>query len=355
VHFTGRAQDDHLPSRPGVSTTRPLFVPPTPIRPFNSPARPTSTSTSTTGAQDGAVRHHVGKTPQPRLFEGTDEEKMRAGYWLRSVNGYLRLEHKYRPDDELVEIFCSLLKGQAETWFRMEQELEGAAWTLERVFEAFLAKFTGESTNVLLQAKLEALTFSRKKDFTTFASQWQNLVAQLCTKEYALGEGPDSVLLGELFAAVIKKGDVAVWAKAIDSAPQGLSEWKAAVQRAITVIKVVDEARAKATGSNAYSVRSYHSARVNVMDGSEGETENERGEGESAEVNQMQGKSRQAGGGQQGNRPAPVRLYTDEEFAKVKKLGLCFYCGSGQHRLVDCENRKAGKPRSRATPAQLKA
>jgi hypothetical protein len=304
------------------------------------------------------TRSHGGRTPAPQRFKGTDAEKMKAGQWLKGVDDYFVLDHKHRSDGDLVRLFGQLLEDSALTWFRMHQLQEGEEWTLQRVYDAFGVQFTGSATSVLLQLQLDEMHFSRKKDFTSFASQWQNLIAQLYPMEWAMGQGPDSLLLGQLFADVIKRGDVAVWAKAIDSSPQGLAEWKASVQRAITVIKVTDDARARATGSSAYSTRSHPTTtvRVNAMEDGENDSENGRGEGEPGELNQMQSRPKPRGRQQGTERRAPgPLLYTPEEFQKLKDLKLCFHCGKDGHRVGDCADRKAGKPKTKATAVQLNA
>jgi hypothetical protein len=319
---------------------------------------PTGSAVPTHNGTMVDMRSHVGKTPPPQRFKGTDAEKMKASQWLKGVDDYFMLDHKHRTDDDLVRLFGQLLDDSALTWFRMNQMQEGEGWTLTRVYEAFAVQYAGSSTSVLLQSQLMDMQFSRKKDFTSFASQWQNLIAQLYPREWAMGQGPDGLLLGQLFADVIQRGDVAVWTKAIDSSPQGLAEWKAAVQRAITVIKVTDDARARAIGSSAYSTRSHPTTtvRVNAMEDGEHDNEYERGEGGTGELNQMQGRPRPRGGQQGTERRAPgPHLYTPEEFAKLKDLRLCFHCGRKGHRGVDCADRRAGKPKTKATAAQLNA
>jgi hypothetical protein len=207
-----------------------MFVPPTPIRPFNSPDRATRPSALTTEALTGGatlshndtvvdVRSFGGKTPVPHRFKGTDEEKIKVWQWLMGVDDYFALEHKNRSDADLVRLFGLLLEDSAQTWFRMKQRLEGAGLTLQRVYDSFLVQYAGAASDVLLQSRLEDLHFSRKKDFTTFSSQWQDLIAQLFPMEWTAGQGRDSLLLGSLFADVIKKDDVRVWAKAMDSQP----------------------------------------------------------------------------------------------------------------------------------------
>jgi hypothetical protein len=111
------------------------------------------------------------------------------------------------------------------------------------------------------------------------------------------------------------------------------------------------EARAKADKSSSYPTRtqSTSSVRANVM-------ENEREEGEPEEVNQMQGRSNARGGqNSQEGRPPRKFLYTQEEWAKVKVLGLCFHCGKDTHKVGECADRKAGKPKTKATAAALNA
>jgi hypothetical protein len=130
------------------------------------------------------------------------------------------------------------------------------------------------------------------------------------------------------------------------------------VQRAIAVIKATDEARAKSDKSSSYSNRSHTTTtvRANVMEEGEYDDEYERGEGELAELNQMQGTSRSRGGQNGRERRAPkTLLYTPEEWAKVKKLELCFHCGKSGHKVGECKDRKEAKPKTKATAAQLNA
>lgn len=294
----------------------------------------------------------------PQRFKGTDDEKIKVWQWLWGVDDYFALEFKNRSDADLVRLFGLLLEGSAQTWFRMKQRLEGAGLTLQRVYDSFLVQYAGAETDVLLQSRLEDLRFSRKKDFTSFTSQWQDLIAQRFPMEWAAGQGRDSLLLGSLFADVIKRDDVRVWAKAMDSTPQGLAEWKAAVQRAIAVIKATDEARAKSDKSSSYSTRSHTTTmvRANAIEEGGYDSEYERGEGEPGALNQMQGTSRSRGGqnGKESRAPRTL-LYTPAEWAKVKALRLCFHCGKPEHTVGECADRKAGKPRTKATAALLNA
>ena len=50
----------------------------------------------------------------------------------------------------------------------------------------------------------------------------------------------------------------------------------------------------------------------------------------------------------------PHVLRTDEEYERMKKTDLCLYCAKKGHRISACPDKAEGKPRTKATPEQLK-
>ena len=264
------------------------------------------------------------------------------------------------PDAWKVLNFGLKLEGPAQTWYRMKQMEVGNKWKFEDVERLFLEQYAGQATEALLDARLEDMKFSRKADFTTFTSRWMDLVAQRYPSEWA-SHGSGSHLLGTMFAALIQKSDLRVWAKAFETGPQSLTEWRVAVQNAITVVKVTEEARVRAAGhsSSASSSSRGHqgppsTVRANAVEDLDvfGEEEDPRAEGET--LSQMEGNTKRGKVDRAKRAPVP-RLYTDEEWDKVKKLGLCGYCAGKGHLYQHCPDRKAGKPRTKATAQQLNA
>lgn len=286
--------------------------------------------------------------PTPASFMGHDDDKVLARAWLSKADDYLQLSFPTYSDADLVRLFGLLLDGSARTWFTLCREEMGEAWTLHEVYAAFQTQFGGESTLALIRSKLDDLTFSLDADFTTFTSQWQDLIAQCYPREWAMARSPDSDrLLGTLFAEKIKAGSVRVWKEAYRSLPEGLQKWRIAVQHAIALLKVLDAAK----DPNRH--RSTNRARVNAIEHeSDGEGDT-REEGEPAEVNKMQGKGQK--GGSTASAKSPAMLYSPEEFELLKKKGLCAYCAKKGHMLKECPDKLAKKQKTKATPAQLNA
>lgn len=340
------AQDDNTQSILSPPP-QPLFATNTPYRPFTSPDRRVQPVRPVEGSRDN------GKLPDFRKFKGTDDDKIRARQWLRGADDYLRMGFANRSDADLVRLFGFLLEDSAQTWFYLTRDQKGDRWTLAEVYNAFEVQYAGEATNALLQAKLDGLSFSLKRDFTTFTSQWQDLVAQRFPREWAAGQGTDSELLGNLFSEKIKRDEVRVWIEAVRSQPRGLAEWKAAVQNAIAIIKLTEDAKAK----SSYYSRQHGTTNAHVNSMEEGEdTQDYRAEGEAphGEVNRAQVRQ-PTRGGPGNNSQKGGKMYSDAEWKKVIRLKLCSWCGRPGHFAQDCSDRKTGKDKTKATPEVLNA
>ena len=365
-----------FPARTRLSS--PLVSPP-PMAAFNSPLRPNRPSTTASAGEATAaarfVRQHGqdeealeygrsgrGKIPEPSKFRGTDDDKINARQWLTQADAFLSLAHGGRPDRQLVQVFGLMLDKPSSTWFSLTQQAaqqSGVEWKLQQVYDAFLVQYAGQDTDSLLKVKMEGLSFSRSKDFTTFVSQWQDLAAQRFPREWAMGQREDSRVLGDSFSNLIMRDDWDVWEKANELVRDGgLNDWKVAVQHAIVVLRRRQQSyRSRhSTSSSSHSApRHTTSVRANAIQ--EEDSEDSRGEGEPEEANKLQsrGDKQRKGGAKKGGAGKGGRLYTDAEYEKVKAKGLCGYCAQPGHIAWDCEDRKAGKPKTKASAEVLNA
>ena len=364
-------------STPFPARTRllsPLVSPP-PLAAFNSPLRPSRpSSTASTGEATAGrfVRQHSpddeghgysgrGKIPEPAKFRGTDDDKVNARQWLSQADAFLNLAHSGRSDHQLVLIFGLMLDKPASTWFSLTQQASqqsGAEWKLQQVYDAFLVQYAGQDTDSLLKVKMEGLRFSRAKDFTTFVSQWQDLAAQRFPREWAMAQREDSRVLGDSFSNIILRDDWEVWEKANESVRDGgLNDWKVAVQHAIVVLRRREQyhksRHSASSSSTSAAARHTTTVRVNAMqeEGQE-DSEDPRGEGESEEVNKLQAKARKP---KKGRADRSERLYSNEEYQKMLDKRLCLYCARPGHVARWCEDRKEGRPRTKATAEVLNA
>jgi hypothetical protein len=346
------------------------FVTPRSFLPFSSPQRVEHSSSSSASNRPQATvvadvsthsndyRSKATKAPEPKKFRGTDVDRMGAKQWLRSVDDYLSITASNQSQGNLVKLFGLNLEGPALTWFHIQREKEGEGWTLDRVYADFLDLYTGGVTQSLLESKLEGLKYNRSKDLTSFNAEHEGLISQVFPEEWA--RGGENTLLAKTYENIIKNGDIELWMEAKRANPKSLVEWRAAVQNAYVLLREIGKVKVRGGQSNSWhrsSSSSSTSVRVNQMEtgkaeshGEEGETE-EREEGQAESLNAM----RSARGGKEKGKSRPGNIrYTDEEYEVLKKSNLCLYCVKPGHRVKECPDRAAGKPRTKATPEQLK-
>lgn len=338
------------------------FVDPTPFVPFSSPQRasalpvvspvvgvdaPPAPVVSSHAVSGGAMRP---KIDMPEKFKGSPKDRSRCREWLRQVDDYMNLTALGQSDAFHVMLFGQLLGDSAQTWFQGRREREGSVWTLQSLYDEFLIAYSGQATQTLWESSLDTMRWNRRKDVTAFAAEWEAIIMRLYPQEWAGGVGVDgSVLFGKMFSVKILEGDDEVWREAKRSRPHTLIEWKVAVQEAVTLLEQLKSV------ANRRRVSPVTATQVNNIHGTD-DGSSEREEGEPEELNQVQASSKTRGG-QSGNvkRVPKKLLYTAEEFEKVKAKQLCFYCGQPGHAISDCADRKAGKPKTKATAAVLNA
>ena len=175
-----------------------------------------------------------------------------------------------------------------------------------------------------------------------------------------------SRLLASKYEAIIKAGDFELWDKAADSRPVGLDAWKVAVQDAYVRLSEsrreiglpwpflypLDRFRPQPTSAAVKVNGMQVEGKVEqTWERAEGEEEEPSGE---AELYKMQAGKAKLGNRGKGKGKHSIRLYTDEEYERMKKTDLCLYCAKKGHRISVCPDKAEGKPRTKATPEQLK-
>ena len=278
-----------------------------------------------------------------------------------------------------------MLDGSALTWFMNLQtraERESRELTLQQVFDAFVKTYEGGLSQRLGEQELNSLTYlkGRCKDLNATDNEFDRLAQELYP---GAEESPAAVaLLARCYSEIIRRGDEALWEKAMDAQPHTVDEWKAAVQNAYTIM----EAKAAATrysrgrrdfrpsfsstSSSSTNPSRGVSVRVNRMQGeAEGDQEEseawERREGEAEpHEEQLQQLHARKGGGRSkstakssaetGQRRWGAHLSYDER-TQLMRAGKCWTCCQPGHMASACPKQgKDGYPR-KPTEEELKA
>lgn len=364
---------------------RQLFAPPARVIPFSSPSpllprlseeavraapslSPAAESNPPRSEALAAISapHRYTKVSAPDKFRGTDKERMGSREWLKQASVYLYFTAGHLATAEQIAIFGLLLEDGARTWFYNCQEREGSGWSLQDVFDAFLETYAGGLTKSLLEAELAGLRYQGEKtrDLATLNARFDSLTSQLYPGGWR--DETASRLLASKYEAIIKAGDFELWDKAADSRPVGLDAWKAAVQDAY--VRLSESRREKVRhgrfSTNLTGFRPQPTSAAITVNGMqvEGKVEQtwERAEGEEealsgeAALYKMQAGKAKLGNRGKGKGKPSTRLYTDEEYERMKKTDLCLYCAKKGHRISACPDKAEGKPRTKATPEQLK-
>jgi hypothetical protein len=181
------------------------------------------------------------KGKEPEKFGGSEQERVSARRWLRTARNWLKLAARGEDEGTVVDMFATLLKDAAGDWFYHLQETterKGRELTLQTVFDEFVLKFEGGVSRVLLQQELDGLTYRKGKckDIYATDAEFDRLVGMLYPD--VENDDPTMPLLGKTYADIFRRGDLALWAEAVRMAPTTVDEWKAAIQRAHTMLQI---------------------------------------------------------------------------------------------------------------------
>lgn len=172
----------------------------------------------------------------PTKFKGTPQETAGARVWLSAARIYLSLAAENEQEHVLVNMFSLLLDGSAQAWFTTLQQRLGDALTLEVLFAEFVLKYVSVFNSETADLKLCSLVYGegKCKDLNATEVEFDSLVSEMCqgTEHY---DGATNLLLASRYQEVIRNGDGDLWAKAAETGPRTLEEWKAAVKTAFAI------------------------------------------------------------------------------------------------------------------------
>ena len=360
---------------PRYSAARSLFFRPPEVAPLApSPTVATSPTEAESHESIAALRHL--RVSPPEKFEGNANERANAKLWLESVVGWMELTATSPAISEqrLILLFASQLKGTALLWYsnvRDRAAREGKVLTLQNYFDEFVQTYDGALSQLAAEQQLRTLVYKRGacKDLTSTAAEFEQLAGRLY--QTAQTSRDTNRLLANLYADVIKRGDIELWSKAMDAQPLSLDEWMGAVQNAHLVIETkkahlretqrVDRPEVRSTyyarTPSSTSTSTYRSGsavqvkRVGVEgDDNDNATRDEPGNEEEVQKAEVSRTT---------SRPATQERLgshlTFQQRERLKELGKCWICIGRGHRAYDCDKKgKVGYPR-KPTAEDLKA
>lgn len=247
-----RSSPSSAPVPPPVTSSTAV---PAGVAPIATVSQGSTSVSSTDGVQVG--RHRV-KSVAPTKFKGTTQEMNAARSFLFAARQYLKeAARSGEPDDVLVDLFGSLLEGNALTWFMNlmgKAERENRMLTLAELFESFIDTYEPDNGPVLADIELSSMTYGvgQCKSLASTDNEFDRL-AFVMTRGQVYNEATD-LLLASRYQDVIRRGHFEMWEMATLSTPITLDQWKAAVRKAHAVLQT----RAAVRGSSGRSNNNYH-------------------------------------------------------------------------------------------------
>lgn len=345
-----------IPPPASSSTPAPAVVAPTTTVPPGG-----TLVNSTDGVQVG--RHRV-KSVAPSKFKGTTQEMNAARSFLFAARQYLKeAARSGEPDDVLVDLFGSLLEGNALTWFMNligKAERENRLLTLAELFESFIDTYEPDNGPVLADIELNSMTYGvgQCRNLASTDNEFDRL-AFVMTRGQVYNEATD-LLLASRYQDVIRRGHFEMWEMATLSTPITLDQWKTAVRKAHAVLQTRAAVRGNSGRHNNHFQRGpFHSSsssssrptsttavqNVTVSTHEKGKAEQketfERMEGEQGQPEELQQMQARTNAKRRWN---PHLTYPQR--VKLTELKKCWICYEVGHMAGQCPNaNKPGIPR----------